>query len=233
MFFLIISELWPLISFHLGWNRALGNITGSIVNVDELKVHSNEDGQLDKTRTDAYLHFVNSKDNSIMEVDAVLRLIDANVESLDQLFKVHLISNFLAGSLNHQIRFRITMSWIHPLLNLLAMHWLAFRKTFLFYGQVERPSSWPWFCSWSWDFVFHSVLFWCENWKLLLPQLSDPSPMSPVLQPKYQILISTLLKDLIPSGGENLNLIGSNTMTFTGIQFSCLGYSQLNIIWWF
>ncbi|EFX90417.1 hypothetical protein DAPPUDRAFT_309564 [Daphnia pulex] len=65
--------------------RALGNITGSIVNVDELKVHSNEDGQLDKTRTDAYLHFVNAKDNSVMEVDFVLRLIDANIESLDQL----------------------------------------------------------------------------------------------------------------------------------------------------
>ena len=51
-------------------------------------MHSNEDGQLDKTRTDAYLHFVNMKDNSIMEVDTVLKLIDANVESLDQLFKV-------------------------------------------------------------------------------------------------------------------------------------------------
>ena len=53
-----------------------------------LKVHSNEDGQLDKTRTDTYLHFVNAKDNSVMEVDVVLRLIDANIESLDQLFKV-------------------------------------------------------------------------------------------------------------------------------------------------
>jgi len=68
--------------------RALGNITGSIVNVDELKVHSNEDGQIDKTRTDAYLHFVNAKDNSVLEVDVILRLIDANIESLDQLFKV-------------------------------------------------------------------------------------------------------------------------------------------------
>lgn len=58
------------------------------MNVDELKVHSNEDGQVDKTRADLYMHFVNSKDNSIMEVDSVLRTIDANVESLDQLFKV-------------------------------------------------------------------------------------------------------------------------------------------------
>ena len=65
----------------------LGNITGSIVNVDELKVHTSGDGQVDKTRTDVYLHFVNMEDNSILEVDSVLRLIDTNVESLDQLFK--------------------------------------------------------------------------------------------------------------------------------------------------
>jgi hypothetical protein len=79
----------------------LGNITGSIVNVDELKVHSNEDGQLDKTRTDAYLHFVNAKDNSVMEVDFVLRLIDANIESLDQLFKVlsfYLLMKTISGN---------------------------------------------------------------------------------------------------------------------------------------
>lgn len=66
--------------------------------MDELKVHSNEDGQLDKTRTDAYLHFVNVKDNSIMEVDTVLRLIDANVESLDQLFKVLFSAHFILAA---------------------------------------------------------------------------------------------------------------------------------------
>ena len=68
--------------------RILGNITKSIVNVDEFKVHLNEEGLADKTRTDVYLHFVNEADNSILEVETVLRLIDANIESLDQLFKV-------------------------------------------------------------------------------------------------------------------------------------------------
>lgn len=67
--------------------RILGNITKSTVNVDELKAHSNGDGQIDKTKTDAYLHFVNLEDNSVLEVDVVLRMIDSNVESLDQLFK--------------------------------------------------------------------------------------------------------------------------------------------------
>ena len=65
----------------------LGNITKSIVNVDELRAHSNGDGQVDKTKTDVYMHLVNPVDNSVLEVDAVLRMIDTNVESLDQLFK--------------------------------------------------------------------------------------------------------------------------------------------------
>lgn len=65
----------------------LGNVTGAIVNVDECKVHENRDGRVDKTRSDLYLHFVNPNDNSIMEVSDVLRLIDENIERLDDLFK--------------------------------------------------------------------------------------------------------------------------------------------------
>ena len=34
-----------------------------------------------------YLHFVNPRDNSIMEVDAVLALIDKNSDYLDELYK--------------------------------------------------------------------------------------------------------------------------------------------------
>ncbi|KAJ1522204.1 hypothetical protein ONE63_002512 [Megalurothrips usitatus] len=67
--------------------EVLGNVTGAIVNVDEYKVHENHDGSVDKTKTDLYLHFVNKRDNSIMEVGDVLRLVDQNIESLDTLFK--------------------------------------------------------------------------------------------------------------------------------------------------
>lgn len=35
-----------------------------------------------------YLHFVDHRDNSIMEVSHVLRIIDENIEHLDSLFKV-------------------------------------------------------------------------------------------------------------------------------------------------
>ncbi|XP_060525001.1 cadherin-23 isoform X2 [Cylas formicarius] len=65
----------------------LGNVTGAIVNVDEFRVHTNHDGTIDKTRTDLYLHLVNRKDNSILEVAEVLRLVDQNTEKLDSLFK--------------------------------------------------------------------------------------------------------------------------------------------------
>lgn len=69
-------------------NRILGNVTGAIVNVDEYKVHETHDGRVDKTRSDMYLHFVDHRDNSIMEVSHVLRIIDENIEHLDSLFKV-------------------------------------------------------------------------------------------------------------------------------------------------
>lgn len=75
-------------SFFQSLFRAISNVTGAIVNVDEFKVHENKDGSVDKTKTDLYLHLVNREDNSIIEVNEVLRLIDQNVEKLDDLFKV-------------------------------------------------------------------------------------------------------------------------------------------------
>ncbi|KAH8267311.1 hypothetical protein KR018_005727 [Drosophila ironensis] len=65
----------------------LGNITESIVNIDEIKVHENKDGSVDKTKTDLYMHLVEREDNSIYEVGEVLKLIDSHIESLDGLFK--------------------------------------------------------------------------------------------------------------------------------------------------
>ncbi|XP_064458528.1 cadherin-23-like isoform X2 [Ornithodoros turicata] len=69
------------------FREVLANITGAIVNIDEYKVHENEDGSVDRTKTDLYLHFVNKEDNSIMAVSTALTLIDKNIEFLDKLFK--------------------------------------------------------------------------------------------------------------------------------------------------
>lgn len=57
------------------------------MNVDEYKIHENQDGSVDRTRTDVYLHFVNRQDHSILEVSQVLQVIDHNIEKLDSLFK--------------------------------------------------------------------------------------------------------------------------------------------------
>lgn len=63
------------------------------MNVDDFKVHENKDGSVDKTKTDLYMHLVDRKDNSILEVDDVLRVIDQNIEKLDLLFKVMLLAH--------------------------------------------------------------------------------------------------------------------------------------------
>lgn len=55
--------------------------------MDSYKYHETFDGNVDKRRTDLYLHFVNTKDNSIMEVNSVLTLIDKNQEYLVELYK--------------------------------------------------------------------------------------------------------------------------------------------------
>lgn len=65
----------------------LSNITGAIVNVDGYKYHETFDGNVDKRRTDLYLHFVNPNDHTILEVETVLMLIDKNSEYLDELYK--------------------------------------------------------------------------------------------------------------------------------------------------
>lgn len=85
---LFVSMNFELILMKFFFSSVLGNVTNVIVNVDEFKVHENKDGSVDKTKTDVYLHLVDKKDNSILDVSDVLRLVDLNIEKLDGLFKV-------------------------------------------------------------------------------------------------------------------------------------------------
>lgn len=80
----------------------ISNVTGNIVNVDDFKVHENEDGSVDKTKTDLYIHLVDRDDNSIVEVAQVLRVIDQNIEKLDGIFKVskHIVLKNIVFFLN-------------------------------------------------------------------------------------------------------------------------------------
>lgn len=70
------------------FRERLARVTDSVVNVDDLRVHENKDGSVDNTKTDLYLHLVNGEDHSVLEVEQVLKLVDKNIEQLDDLFKV-------------------------------------------------------------------------------------------------------------------------------------------------
>ena len=65
----------------------LSDITTSIVNVDQIKVHENNDGTIDKTKTDVLMHFVKGDDNTIIEAQDVIQNLDYNTEKLDPFFK--------------------------------------------------------------------------------------------------------------------------------------------------
>ncbi|XP_041988601.1 cadherin-23 isoform X1 [Aricia agestis] len=69
------------------FRQNLAQVTESVVNIDDLRVHENKDGSVDNTKTDLYLHLVNGQDHSVLEVDQVLKLVDKNIEQLDDLFK--------------------------------------------------------------------------------------------------------------------------------------------------
>lgn len=95
----------------------ISNVTGNIVNVDDFKVHENEDGSVDKTKTDLYIHLVDRDDNSIVEVAQVLRVIDQNIEKLDGIFKVskHIVLKNIVFFFNcyfFSIYYRASTCWI-------------------------------------------------------------------------------------------------------------------------
>ncbi|KAM3963622.1 cadherin-23 [Aphomia sociella] len=69
------------------FRERLARVTSSVVNVDDMRVHENKDGSVDNTKTDLYLHLVNGQDHSVLEVEQVLKIVDKNIEQLDDLFK--------------------------------------------------------------------------------------------------------------------------------------------------
>ncbi|QQP36224.1 Putative LOC100748423, partial [Caligus rogercresseyi] len=67
--------------------QVLQSVTGALVNVDALLVHKDEQGLLDRTKTDVLLHFVDPESNSVFDVSRVLKVIDYKTEELDDIFK--------------------------------------------------------------------------------------------------------------------------------------------------
>ncbi|KAJ3610698.1 hypothetical protein NHX12_022790 [Muraenolepis orangiensis] len=67
----------------------LSNITGAIVNTDDLQFHVNKNGGVNFAQTDMLIHVVNKQTNRILDVERVIQMIDENKEQLRNLFRTY------------------------------------------------------------------------------------------------------------------------------------------------
>uniref|UniRef100_A0AAV2JL38 Cadherin domain-containing protein n=1 Tax=Knipowitschia caucasica TaxID=637954 RepID=A0AAV2JL38_KNICA len=65
----------------------LSNITGAIVNLDDVQFHVDKKGRVNYGQTDMLIHVVNNETNSILDVEKVIQMIDENKEQLKNLFR--------------------------------------------------------------------------------------------------------------------------------------------------
>uniref|UniRef100_A0A8C4R7S3 Cadherin-related 23 n=1 Tax=Eptatretus burgeri TaxID=7764 RepID=A0A8C4R7S3_EPTBU len=69
--------------------RLLSNITGAIVNTDDVQFHVDSNGRVNFAQTDMLIHVVNRDTNRIMDVSRVIAMIDKNKEQLKSLFRTY------------------------------------------------------------------------------------------------------------------------------------------------
>uniref|UniRef100_A0A7N6BHQ7 Cadherin-23 n=1 Tax=Anabas testudineus TaxID=64144 RepID=A0A7N6BHQ7_ANATE len=67
----------------------LSNITGAIVNLDDVQFHVDSKGKVNYGQTDMLIHVVNNQTNTILDVERVIQLIDENKEQLMNLFRTY------------------------------------------------------------------------------------------------------------------------------------------------
>ncbi|KAA8590065.1 hypothetical protein FQN60_013999, partial [Etheostoma spectabile] len=65
----------------------LSNITGAIVNLDDIQFHVDKKGRVSYAQTDMLIHVVNNQTNTILDVERVIQMIDENKEQLRNLFR--------------------------------------------------------------------------------------------------------------------------------------------------
>ncbi|KAG7230099.1 hypothetical protein INR49_009819 [Caranx melampygus] len=65
----------------------LSNITGAIVNLDDIQFHVDKKGRVNYAQTDMLIHVVNNQTNTILDVERVIQMIDENKEQLRNLFR--------------------------------------------------------------------------------------------------------------------------------------------------
>ncbi|KAK2504422.1 hypothetical protein MC885_006355, partial [Smutsia gigantea] len=85
---IVINEIPDRVrGFEEEFIRLLSNITGAIVNTDDVQFHVDKKGRVDFAQTELLIHVVNRDTNRILDVDRVIQMIDENKEQLRNLFR--------------------------------------------------------------------------------------------------------------------------------------------------
>ncbi|XP_046692113.1 cadherin-23 isoform X2 [Silurus meridionalis] len=85
---LIVNEIPERVwLFQEEFINLLSNITGAIVNMDDVQFHVDKKGRVNFAQTDVLLHVVNKQTNRILDVERVIQMIDENKEQLRNLFR--------------------------------------------------------------------------------------------------------------------------------------------------
>ncbi|XP_062375049.1 cadherin-23 [Sardina pilchardus] len=85
---LVINEIPERVRlFQEEFVNLLSNITGAIVNTDDVQFHVDKKGRVNFAQTDVLIHVVNKQTNRILDVERVIQMIDENKEQLRNLFR--------------------------------------------------------------------------------------------------------------------------------------------------
>ncbi|XP_060538229.1 cadherin-23 isoform X1 [Pantherophis guttatus] len=85
---IIINEIPDKVrQFEEEFISLLSNITGAIVNTDDVQFHVDKKGRVNFAQTELLIHVVNRETNRILDVERVIQMIDENKEQLKNLFR--------------------------------------------------------------------------------------------------------------------------------------------------
>ncbi|KAK6328963.1 hypothetical protein J4Q44_G00009410 [Coregonus suidteri] len=85
---IVINEIPERVrQFQEEFVNLLSNITGAIVNTDDVQFHVDKKGSVNFSQTDVLIHVVNKQTNRILDVEKVIQMIDENKEQLRNLFR--------------------------------------------------------------------------------------------------------------------------------------------------
>ncbi|XP_069045127.1 cadherin-23 [Lepisosteus oculatus] len=85
---IVINEIPDRVrQFQEEFVSLLSNITGAIVNTDDVQFHVDKKGRVNFAQTDVLIHVVNKQTNRILDVERVIQMIDENKEQLRNLFR--------------------------------------------------------------------------------------------------------------------------------------------------